>query len=563
MADCITVEDIQNQISENRKKNNNIFKAISNKEVFNEEGILEIYTKANAPIPLDTHFFYEPGLENASKSEIIQRMTMKAIRIGSDSIGWLNNYDNFIIRKWNGFQNGNVKSYYNRITNYINTLLFLDKEKSSKNRHVIYARNKETDQEESIMTLPDFNSDFQYSSELYNFIEKQNKEVIPINKKILQNWIRIAYGNLKYTVNPPTLSDKGSNASKNSFTLAQLQTNYAHLYKYKFSDPVILINPKESGINEEHKGKTVIFYNKFPSNKVTVNEILENYKGTNRKLDNNPKLGYIILDQIKGYNSIQSMLDSIGYIDTDLGINNNKFFMGNYQVDILLKQIATSKLQQQFKDKFKDITSKDISKFISILREENNTNSVIINFINKLINPDQLGNTLPEFKYGIFINPCLINNDKLKDSSIGYIDLTNNSIKNIILNNLTINGFNDDLVSLPRIVIKPSLKTNQDGEIISFKEFITPEIENLTENQTNKEGSDKLLDYTSEVFNEKKGQELNYTIPELLKNFNDLGITTKDLKNYIKNFITPIVLSEKSNILSNKINQVILNKVEC
>lgn len=551
MADCIPSLEYQDEIDKSKQINNPIFKTLSKDAAFDDSEALP--SLDNAPIPLSSNFFYEEGIDENSIPEIVQAMTKKAMNIGSDSIGWVDNYNSFVLRRWNGNQSGKVRSLYNRITDFINQVLKPDTENYNRNRYVIYAKNNDTDKEESIITLPEPNTKFKISDALYSFLDKQNKETLPISKEVLKRWIRNAYADKKYTVNFPSLSTT-SNAKDKSFSLQEVMTNFGDFYSNKFSDPVILVNPLQMGLEGDLRGRTVIFYNKFPNKDITVNEILENYNGVNRKFSD-PRLGFVVLNQQKGYTNIREMLKDLEFVDLNVSLNNNKFFMTNNQMNLLLQRIFQSNLTEQAKDLFINLEKDDVSGFIKIIREEAKGKSEVLDFINALISNEN--EQVPEFRYGLFINPSLVNNERLKDSAIGYVDLSNSSIKRLVLESLTLSGVHEDVVTLPRIMIKPdSLNLDRD-----FLSFITPEVENITSGSSQE--NSQIIDLSQDNFKEQRGEPIEYNIPELLMKFNKFGITTKDLKNYVKNFITPIVLSEKSNILSNKINETLINKIDC
>ena len=475
--------DLENAILASNK--DVLKQALSNTQAIDFE-LNEKEYRDNSPVPFQSSFFSVEGIEDEKDlPTIVQAMTEKAIKLGSSSIGFIDQYHSLSIRRWTGKQEGAIKSMYNTITQYIE--MILNKTPAEGYRYVVYGINNETNRLESLFSLPEPNSKFHHSDRLYQFLNKQNKDILPVNSEVLKGWINNAYRGNKYTVQFPALSDKGS-ASTKVTTLKELKAIYGDYYKYKFSSPVILTNPMQSGIPQEHKGRVVLFYNKFPSKNITVDSLLKNYNGNDRTVGNSA-LGFIILNQNEGFKTVKTWIEAMQSVDLNALANNVKFHVTDYQAEKLVELVLNSKPTPEIENKFRKIyESKSMTYDLIdlLIREKQATRSEIVELIDTIL---QSG--IKPFVNGIYINPALIDSNSLKNTSIGFVDTTNATIAERMDNTLTINDLNPDVVSLPAIAMLPDT---------DLEALLAPNVKSKNKTEI-KEGVQKLFESNPELAN--------------------------------------------------------------
>lgn len=494
----------------------------------------------NLSIPLFTSFIDDKEVLDKDNSNILRKALQKQLNIGYDAKQWLDNYSDLkVVAK-----ESNFGSIYNKINNYV----------QKETQYVVYGTNIETNQEEALFTFPNKNDNFLLSFTLLNKIVNHLKNIgsnsFNVSKQVLKNWITSHYENRNITVNYPALSEKEGNV----FSYKQLKESYGDLYDFKFSSPVVLVNPDIANINPELKGRTVLFYNKFPDKNRTVDYILKHYNSTGR-FDDSIKLGMIVLSNNKPFTSIKEMIAMLSEhsIVKDTNGNSLDFFAYDYQ-SLKLEQLLENTIKSELRYYLGKYNGSLIKRLVEIYNERSNSSATFFSALDKVFKADmEKENSF--FKNGIYVNPKIQTNSTDFNSPVSFVDLSNDVVKKYFEKAFQITNLNEDLIGLPNIMIKPNI-TELDNE---FELFITPDIEeNYNVNENNEENF--VYDYNSLS---SLGTSYHGNLVELINYFNKYEVSVIDLKNFLKqNLLNSVIFNDKINI-TQSINNSFNSKIKC
>jgi len=485
-----------------------------------------------------------------SLNQVIYDLGDKMLKIGDNFISYLNSFSNLRFERENA---GESKSSYHKISGY----------KSEDEKYYLIG---DTDNgTEIIGALPVENSKYPNTKALIDAIRNkvaQGKSTI-VNKSKLSKLISNSYSGKIKNTNPLSLSKYESSATVQ--TLQELKNKYKENYPFIFSSPYIVTG--KFNLQENYSGRSIILYNKFPSSKETVDEIIHKY-GYSRSVQDK-MLGIIPLNN-SVYTSLNDLLEDIDQF-TDGEIDySTKMFVSSPSLNQFSKILQTknesagisSDLHIKLTNFYNNVSTGNVNGTVEFKSQSADPKN-FVEYLKSIRGTDffnQLNTILEEATAsknnnfsGLFINPLMIKRGSDLQSGLAKID---NHYTGFLDNRLKISGLSPNVVQPQRMEF---LITDAVQDITNlFNLEYSQEIANTT--PVNR------FNYTSKKA-KNLGTEVHPSTAKLLEKFQNLGITSFDLNLWVKS-ITSKTLLNSDNVnftrtLEETLNELTKNNQDC
>ena len=494
-------------------------------------------------------------LDSSDLAEFFRNMGSKMLDIGSNFIPYIQSFSNLYFEKLSDtssseFRSGTLSGF------------------SSTEPQIIITGIK-GGKREVIGGLPLESSNFVTANILRSSIQEGKVE---INKTQFINLIARAYNRKIIKANPVSIAKSEHTTKENSVsqTIADLKKMYGDNYKYLFSSPYIIT--KRFNSFDDFTGRTVLFYNKFPEDGRTVDDIISSAGGVGRGISEK-YLGMLPFN-INFHTTLSSLLEDFNglsqeVIDSKTSLNAMAYHKSilmfykrlaqvvttdstNWEAELLELRMKSSKFA--YETTVRGDFSPDVRKLLLHLKDvqENNyqwfryMENVLSNMIEESarerasLKPGQ--KQLNQFR-GIYVNPQLVQSDLGYKSGVAPMDT---SLLPVV-EKLSITGLHAGAIRPQRLDFKFE---NLEEEIVAL---LSPDLEVAVENV---DVVPPLSYDAPKTIN--LGKELRPGVSEVLTDFEKYGISPDDVDIWVKVMVAETLLGS-SNL---KFTETIVEKVE-
>lgn len=496
----------------------------------------EVYdSPEKTPSYVSTYIDNDEGL---SLNEVIKKLGDKMVKIGDNFVSYIQSFENLRFEREGPDKNS---SQYGRITGY------------NKKEEKFLLVGDQDGERVVIGALPPENSNYPNTLSLIQSIRNKIATGVStaINKSKLSNLIENTYYTRPKKANPLSLSKHNDSLVKQ--TLADLKLKYGDSYPYIFSSPYIVTG--KFNLKENYAGRTVIIYNKFPKQGETVDSLIQKY-GHDRTVRDRV-LGVIPLSN-EVYKNFNDLLDDVErYAGKDIDYRVKMFASSpsiNQFVEILIgiqaKPSTSPDLNVKIVNFLRNVSIGNVdgeiqikthiaspANFIKHLQEIRDTPNSFYEELNKILE----ANIDPEGFKGIYINPIMLKHNTDLKSGLALVDT---SLGNFIPDNLEIRGLSPNVVQPQRLEF---ILENTTQDVI---ELFTPEVQQTISNVT---PSDRF-NYTNRKA-EKIGREIQPSQSKLLDTFEQYGIYSSDIEQWVKRVTSEVLLNSDNTNFTKSLEQ--------